>query len=80
MFRDDSDVPRHGRIPSCNAILKWVGNFNVCVNVVNKSLGLYVPLTHHRTMKGSNAAESNILGKAAWGCLINAELLSKNSV
>jgi hypothetical protein len=38
-FRHESDIPRHGRIPSCNAILKWADDFNVRDSVVNKSVG-----------------------------------------
>jgi hypothetical protein len=37
--RHEFDVPRHGRIPSCNAILKWVDDFNVRGSVVNKFVG-----------------------------------------
>jgi hypothetical protein len=38
-FRHESDVPRHGKIPSCNAVLKWVYDFNVHGSVVNKCVG-----------------------------------------
>jgi hypothetical protein len=38
-FWHESDVPRRGRIPLCNAILKWVDDFNVCGSVVNKFVG-----------------------------------------
>lgn len=35
-FQHGFDVPRHGIIPLCNDILKWVGDFNVCGMVANK--------------------------------------------
>jgi hypothetical protein len=38
-FRHKFDVPKHGRIPSCDAILKWVDDFNVHGSVENKSVG-----------------------------------------
>jgi hypothetical protein len=38
-FRHEFDVPRYGRIPSRNAILKWVDDFNVHGTVVNKFVG-----------------------------------------
>jgi hypothetical protein len=56
------DVPRHGRILSCNATSKMADNFNIHGSVVNKFfffLALHVPFRHHRTMNDrSNAAES----------------------
>jgi hypothetical protein len=66
-FRHEFDVPRHGRIPTCNAIIKRVHDFNVRGSVVNKSGG------HARSVRtpaivelvSSNAAESNELSKAA---------------
>jgi hypothetical protein len=33
------DAQRHGRIPLCNATLKWVHDFNVRGSAVNKSVG-----------------------------------------
>lgn len=38
-FWYEVDVPRCGRIPSHNAILKWVDDFSVCGSVVNKPVG-----------------------------------------
>jgi hypothetical protein len=38
-FWHESDIPRHGNISSCNAILKWVDDFNVRGSAVNKSVG-----------------------------------------
>jgi hypothetical protein len=38
-FWREFDVLRHSRIPSHNAILKWVHDFNVHGNVVNKFVG-----------------------------------------
>jgi hypothetical protein len=35
----ESNIPRHGRIPSHNAVLKLVDDFDICNTVVNKFVG-----------------------------------------
>lgn len=57
-FYHEVDVPRCGRIPSRNAILKWVDDFNVCGSVVNKPVPQHVLIMHLRTMSEHSSTPS----------------------